>query len=800
MKSKLLALFLLCCGPFVQAQIPTNGLLYNFKFDGTPTSEAGTNTFTSNSTISYTSNRFGNANRAIAKVYGQLISTNLTNLPTVNESRSVSVWIKPSEVNADNIIFTYGTGSGTQIYGASFNPTTVYNFTYSSNVSASSTMQVNGWKHVVVTYNTTNSQSSIYINGVLVNQGNIGLNTFATNFYLGSLLNNPTSSHFSGAYDDMLIYNRALTAAEVTLIYNDGIPPANVTVAEYNFNNTYNNINGNTPFSSNAGTSFVADRNGNAASALNIVNSGSTASIPNLPYGNAARTISFWAKVNTMQSPYNMTFSYGQSSTSNACGGSFRDTRVEFFGFANNTFGSSTNTVNTWYYFTYVYDGTNAKIYKNGQLLSTAQLQWNTLNNNDIFKLGIGVGGEVSFNGAIDDLKVYNYALQDTQISNLYNYNSLTAPQLPIVNTITKKPAAINATLYAELNGNGSAITSVVVKYGTISNALTSQQNAISISGNYFGAIINGLLENTIYYYKLEITNAEGTTTTTTDSFTTGTKQTIGEYSFDATYASLAANQLFVSNAGTGFTSDRNGNANAALNLTNGNTLAQITGLPIDGSTRTVSLWVKYNAVPNGAYPFSYGGILTDMAFACVNYSNALDFVSFSNGFSVPQTVPANEWNHFVFTYDGTTVRIYRNGTLIGSNAFNLFTAFDDNTFYLGSFTGSGTFNGAIDDLKIYNYPITAAEVTGLYVNNSLTNQNFENQSSLRVYPNPAQDVITIEGQYPIQMVEVSTLQGQLVLTSNQNQIDVSGLDSGMYIIKTVDAERNVFVNKVIVK
>ena len=206
-------------------------------------------------------------------------------------------------------------------------------------------------------------------------------------------------------------------------------PVAVVPIAEYSFNNTYNNVNGNTPFASNTGTSFVTGRDGVTANgALNINNTGATATITGLPYGNAARTISFWAKTNVLiGGAYNMTFSYGQGSDSNAFGASFGNIVCELFGYANNVSVNSSNTNNTWYHFVYVYDGTSAKIYKNGVLLTTVAKTWNTINNSNIFKLGIGVGNEYLFNGAIDDLKIYNVALTDTQVTSLYTNNTLSS-------------------------------------------------------------------------------------------------------------------------------------------------------------------------------------------------------------------------------------------------------------------------------------------------------------------------------------------------------------------------------------
>lgn len=63
-------------------------------------------------------------------------------------------------------------------------------------------------------------------------------------------------------------------------------------------------------------------------------------------------------------------------------------------------------------------------------MIASQPKTWNTINNSNIFKLGVGVGGELNFDGAIDDLKIFNYVLTDTEINNLYTYNSL----VPITN------------------------------------------------------------------------------------------------------------------------------------------------------------------------------------------------------------------------------------------------------------------------------------------------------------------------------------------------------------------------------
>jgi sugar lactone lactonase YvrE len=245
----------------------------------------------------------------------------------------------------------------------------------------------------------------------------------------------PGSAQINGLLPNTLYYyqieatNNAGTVTTSISSFSTTASPSFQIIAEYNFNNTYNNVLGNSPFVSNMGTSFVADRNGLVNSALNINNTGSIATILNLPYGNASRTIAFWAKLNTIQNPYNFTFSYGQENPSNAIGGSFNSSVVEFFGYANNLSASSSNSQDVWYFFTYTYDGSNAKIYKNGTLLNSVAKSWSTLNNSNLFKLGIGVGNEFNFNGAIDDLKIFDNALDQSQILQLYNTNTVLSSQ-----------------------------------------------------------------------------------------------------------------------------------------------------------------------------------------------------------------------------------------------------------------------------------------------------------------------------------------------------------------------------------
>lgn len=284
----------------------------------------------------------------------------------------------------------------------------------------------------------------------------------------------------------------------------------------------------------------------------------------------------------------------------------------------------------------------------------------------------------------------------------------------------------------------------------------------------------------------------------------------IAEYSFDNTYNNVLGSAPFASNTNTSFTTDRHNNANAAINLTSiGNSLgttATIPNLPYSNAPRTISFWVKLNNYDTGSFinpVFHYGTLNNDNMFGGSVDPGETSFYGYNNNLTVTTTNTLSTWYHYVFVYDGTTAKIYKDGVLLGSQAKSWNTINDNNLFRIGtSFAGAGSFNGAIDDLKIYNYALSQTDITSLYTNNTILSSSDFSQNNLEValYPNPAKDMLNIETTLEVQSVEIFNIQGQKVLETNQNQINVSNLSSGMYMVKIQDIENNVATKKVIIK
>ena len=75
-------------------------------------------------------------------------------------------------------------------------------------------------------------------------------------------------------------------------------------------------------------------------------------------------------------------------------------------------------------------------------------------------------------------------------------------------------------------------------------------------------------------------------------------------------------------------------------------------------------------------------------------------------------SVPLNAWTHLAATYDGSALRLYVNGALVTTFAVSGSLATTTNPLRIGGNTIWGEyFNGLIDDVRIYNRALTAAEI-----------------------------------------------------------------------------------------
>lgn len=230
------------CFAQLPSWLPANGLVAWYPFSGNTIDSSGHGNDAINVGATFTTDRFGQVNKAcwvdtaggmFHYLYGSCDS-----FPT--NARSVSVWVKPLTLYATNGTGIFGYGGLS--CGQSFFLDIAFDSTYvvsghcgnHTMIDTNETWTItNTWRHWVVT-NDSASGTTFYMDGIMVHHDSsiYSNDTYVQgrNFIVGGVPNTDGMGLDStdgnvwpmrGAIDDIAIYNRALTAAEVAQM--DGI-------------------------------------------------------------------------------------------------------------------------------------------------------------------------------------------------------------------------------------------------------------------------------------------------------------------------------------------------------------------------------------------------------------------------------------------------------------------------------------------------------------------------------------------------------------------------------------------------
>ena len=142
-------------------------------------------------------------------------------------------------------------------------------------------------------------------------------------------------------------------------------------------------------------------------------------------------------------------------------------------------------------------------------------------------------------------------------------------------------------------------------------------------------------------------------------------------------------------------------------------------GLPSGSSARTISLWVNPENSAAEGYLLNWGTNTFNQktALFLLDGSDIARFSFWGTDVDTTNPIPQNTWTHIVGIYDGgTALQLYVNG--IPDNSATLAQAANTvlgGSLDIGRYTGTwGHFNGSIDDVRIYNYKLTPAEIQAL--------------------------------------------------------------------------------------
>jgi|14BtaG_2_1085337.scaffolds.fasta_scaffold10543_3 hypothetical protein len=366
---------------------------------------------------------------------------------------TISAWIKADSFSGYPMILakTYSTtGKAFQFYidESTSKPTLAVNFSgFSSSTNAIST---GVWTHVAVTWTSGTGAVAFYINGSASGTatGSTSITTNTDDCCIGAKpAGGGFSNYFNGLIDEVSFFNSALSASDVTSIYNSGVPADLSSYSPVGWWRMGDNDGG-------TGTTITDQGSGSNDGTLTNGPTYST-DVPVAPLSNSYAlefdglddyvtmgapsslditgdmTLSIW--VNTDQNTqYTGLFSKRNGSgrqfyfyLRNDSGNKNLSLQTEPSGGSLSSMNTSSNpvTLNTWHHVATVINSgvTNGTtIYVDGNAVATGTM---TLASNSTAPLIIGssTGTGNFFEGKLDEAAIFNSALSTSDVATLYN-------------------------------------------------------------------------------------------------------------------------------------------------------------------------------------------------------------------------------------------------------------------------------------------------------------------------------------------------------------------------------------------
>jgi hypothetical protein len=623
-----ISLFACCCVVLLTpAALAQTGLVAAYSFnEGTGTTVADASGNGNHGTIS-------NATWSASGKYGAALSFNgstsridIPDSPSLDLTTGMTMeaWVRPTTLSAWRTVLMKEQPAGL-VYGLYANsdtnrPSAHVNLGSETDTRGTAQLALNTWTHLAATYD--GSTLRIFVNGVQASSRTLGgsILTSASALRIGG--NSIWGEYFAGLIDEVRIYNRALTAAEIQTDMNTvigGAPPTDTTP----------------PTVSMTAPTAGATVSGTVALSANASDNVGVVGVQFLVNGNATGT-------EDTASPYSVNWntaavangSYSLSARARDAGGN-QTTSTAITVTVNNTPDSTLPTVSM------------TAPAAGATVSGTVALSANASDNVGVAGVQFLVNGNAT--GTEDTASPYSVNWDTTTVAN---------------GSYTLAARARDAA------GNQNTSTSITV---TVNNTAPPPTSGL-VSAYGFN---------------------EGTGTVVTDVSGNGNHGTISNATWSASGKYGAALSF------NGSTSRIDIPDSPSLDLT--------TGMTMEAWVRptTLSAWrtVLMKEQPAGLVYGLYANSDTNRPSAHVNLGSETDTRGTAQ-------LALNTWTHLAATCDGSTLRIFVNGVQASSRTLGGSILTSASALRIGGNSIWGEyFAGLIDEVRIYNRALTAAEI-----------------------------------------------------------------------------------------
>lgn len=297
-------------------------------------------------------------------------------------------------------------------------------------ITSTSAINDGSWHHVVATRNGVTGAMQLYVDGVLqaTGTGSTLTRTAPVSLRLGCLQSG--NNYFAGSLDEVRLYNYALATNEISALANEG----STLVANFKFAGNAADSSG---FGNNGRTngniSYVAGKVNPQAAQFDGV-----ASYVQIPVAAVNDfSIAYWIK--TTATGGSGQWWAGKGIVDGEVSGAVADFGTSLvgnkvaFGVGNpDTTITSTTTINdgSWHHVVTTRNNTTGamNLYVDGSLQAAGTGATGTRSAPPALRIGGIQAGGGFFAGALDDVRIYNYALNSSQVAAMYSPQPLPVP------------------------------------------------------------------------------------------------------------------------------------------------------------------------------------------------------------------------------------------------------------------------------------------------------------------------------------------------------------------------------------